>query len=510
MKKLFLTLFMIVTFASSSFAATLSLGVASDAFTLDPYAFNETATNSILSNIFDTLIRFDADYNIVPGLATSWKALDDKTWEIKLRQGVTFHNGNTFNADDVLFSFERIKTWGKSGFKGKVSAIERVEKIDDFTVLFHTKGPYPLFPRKMTYMKVMDQDFYADKTPEFIGTHPMGTGPYAFVKWIKGATLTLKANTKYWAGVPSYEKATFKVLSNDSTRVAAILSNEVDLINRVPVKDVNRVKSSKNFIMKPGLRLIYLQMDHPRANSPHVKGEINPFADVRVRRAIYYAINEDNIVKYIMNGFAQPAGQFQPKAVFGYDDSIKRVDFDPAKAKQLLAEAGYPNGFEVALDTPNDRYINDDQIALAVASDLAKVKIKVTVNAMPKASFFPKVNSSPPDSSFNLIGWANSDGDASSYLDACVHTTDKEKGYGRYNGGRYSNPEVDRLIEESDVMIDQVKRLELMKKAQKIALHEDQNIIPLHYQVDLYAFNDKITFKPRIDSHLYIFEMSPK
>lgn len=508
MKKLGLTLSLFMLFASSSFAATLNLGVASEAITLDPYVQNETATSSTLSNIFDTLIRFDADYQLIPGLATSWKALDDTTWEVKLRKGVTFHNGNVFNADDILFSFDRFKNWERSGFKGKVSAIEKVEKKDDYTVVFKTKGPYPLFPRKMTYMRIMDDDYCADKTPEYLGTHPVGTGPYVFEKWIKGATLTLNANAKYWAGVPSFDRVVFKALTNDSTRVAAILSNEVDLINRVPVKDINRVKGSKNFIQKPGLRLIYLQMDHPRADSPYVTGKINPFADVRVRRAIYYAINEDNIVKYLMNGFAEPAGQFQPNVVFGFDDSIKRVSFDPAKAKKLLAEAGYSDGFEVVMDAPNNRYINDEQIAQAVAADLAKVKIKVKVNAMPKSAYFPKVNSA--DSSFNMLGWSNSDGDASSFLDACVHSYDPDKGYGRYNGGRYSNPEVDRLIEESDVMIDQGERLKMMKKAQKIALQDDQNIIPLHYQVDLYAYNNKVTFKPRIDSHLYVFEMSKK
>lgn len=508
MKRLFLTLSVFSLFVGSSFAATLNLGVASEAITLDPYVQNETATSSTLSNIFDTLIRFDADYQLVPGLATSWKALSDTTWEMKLRKGVTFHNGNAFNADDVLFSFDRFKNWERSGFKGKVSAIEKVEKKDAYTVVFTTKGPYPLFPRKMTYMRIMDDKYCSDKTPEFLGTHPVGTGPYVFDKWIKGATLTLNANAKYWAGVPSFDRVVFKALTNDSTRVAAILSNEVDLINRVPVKDINRVKGSKNFIQKPGLRLIYLQMDHPRADSPYVTGKINPFADIRVRRAIYYAINENNIVKYIMNGFAEPAGQFQPNVVFGFDDSVKRVSFDPAKAKQLLAEAGYPNGFEVVLDAPNNRYINDEQIAQAVASDLAKVKIKVKVNAMPKSAYFPKVNSS--DSSFNMLGWSNSDGDASSFLDACVHSHNPDKGYGRYNGGRYSNAEVDQLIETSDITIDQVERLKLMKKAQKIALLDDQNIIPLHYQVDLYAFNNKINFKPRIDSHLYVFEMSKR
>ena len=508
MQKLLLSLLIFLLLVGSSFAATLNLGIASEAMSMDPFAHNETATNSILSNIFDTLIRFDADYQLVPGLATSWKALDEKTWEVKLRKGVTFHNGNIFNADDVLFSFDRMKNWELSAFKTNVGAVDRVEKINDYVVRFSTKGPFPLFPRKMTYLKIFDQEFSADKTPEYFATHPLGTGPYIFDKWVRGATLTLKGNTAYWAGAPDFNRVVFKTLTNDSTRVAAILSNEVDLINRVPVKDVNRIKRSKNFIMKPGLRLIYLQMDHPRTDSPYVTGKINPFADIRVRRAIYYAINANNIVKYIMNGFAKPAGQFQPDVVFGFDDSIKRVNFDPVKAKKLLAEAGYPNGFEVVLDGPNNRYVNDEQILQAVASDLAKVKIKVKVNAMPKSAYFPKMLKA--DSSFNLMGWANADGDASSFLNTCVHTRMDDKSYGRINGGRYSNAEVDQLIESSNITIDQAERLKLMQKAQKIALLDEQSIIPLHYQVDLYAFNDKITFKPRIDSYLYAFEINKK
>ena len=508
MKKLVIGFIVSLFMLGSGYAATLNIGVASEAVSLDPYYHNETATSSVLSNIFDTLIRFDADYQLVPGLATSWKALDDTTWEVKLRKGVTFHNGDPFTADDVIYSFDRVKNWDRSGFKGKVTAVESFEKKDDYTVVFHTKGPYPLFPRKVTYIRILDKKFAADKTPEQLGTQAIGTGPYSVVKWIKGASLTLAANKNYWAGTPKFDKVIFKTLSNDSTRVAAILSNEVDLINRVPVKDINRIKGSKNFIMKPGLRLIYLQMDHQREDSPYVTGKINPFRDVRVRQALNYAINKEELMRYAFNGFAVPASQFQPEVVFGYDDSIKRAAYDPEKAKKLLAEAGYPDGFEVIMDAPNNRYINDEQIAQAIAADLAKVKITVKVNAMPKSAYFPKVNSA--DSSFNLLGWSNSDGDASSFLDACVHTFDQDKGYGRYNGGRYSNAEVDRLIEESDVMIDQVERLKLMEKAQKIALVDDQNIIPLHYQVDLYAYNDKITFKPRVDSHLYVFEMGKK
>jgi len=248
-------------------------------------------------------------------------------------------------------------------------------------------------------------------------------------------------------------------------------------------------------------------MDQFRKNSPYVKsptGE-NPFLDVRVRRALYYGINEDAIIKFIMKGFAAPAAQFHPDVVVGYDPAIKRVKYNPAKAKELLAEAGYPNGFSVVLDAPNNRYINDAQIAQAVASSLAKIGIKVKVNATPKSSFFPKT--ARQDTSFFLIGWASSDGDGSSMLDGVVHSKDDVKGYGRYNNGKYSNAKVDKLIEESDGNMNPASRLKEMREAQQIALVKDQNIIPLHYQVDIYASSKKIKFTPRTDSRIWVYDI---
>ena len=260
--------------------------------------------------------------------------------------------------------------------------------------------------------------------------------------------------------------------------------------------DVNRIKNQKDFnlFIKPGLRLIYLQMDQDREETPYVKGK-NPFKNQKVREAIYLGIDEDSIVKFVMKDFAKPAGQFHPEVVFGYDESIERPAFNPEKAKKLLAEAGYPDGFEVVLDAPNNRYVNDAEIAQAIASSLSRVGIKVKVNAIPKATFFPKTDKL--DTSFFLLGWASTDGDGSSFLDGIAHTHDKDKGYGRYNRGRYHNPEVDALIEKAGVTIDQKERLSYLKAAQKKALVEDTSFIPLHFQVDLYASSKKVNFEPR-------------
>ena len=511
MKRFMFVLAVLVLMPGLASGATLKIGAGSGVNSLDPHFHNEAPTNSANYNIFDGLVNFDKDLNPYPVLAESWKVLDDITWEFKLRQGVKFHNGNPFTADDVIWSFTRAQTGKKSGFKGMMSAIKAMEKKDDFTIKVITKKPFPILLQKLSYLRIMDQEYASALSDEELGLKPIGTGPYKLVKWIRGQSLTFEANADYFLGKPALDKVVLRPLTNDSARVAAMLSKDVHMINRVPVRDVKRIKGQKGveFYMRPGLRLIYLQFDHAREKSPYVSGVAkNPFQDVRVRKAFYYGIDETAIVKHIMGGFAKEAGQFYPSAVNGHDPSITRPKYDPDKAKALLKEAGYEKGFTVVLDSPNDRYINDEKIAQAVASSLAKIGITVKVNAIPKASFFPKANDT--DSSFNLIGWACGDGDGSSFLDGCVHTYDQEKGYGRYNGGRYSNPKVDALIEESAGVLEPEKRLAILQEAMRLALVEDMNVIPLHYQVDLYAYSDKLTFEPRADTYLYFYDMKLK
>ena len=509
MKKIIIGLATVALLCSVSNAKTLKVGLASGALTMDPYAHNETATNSLLSNVFDALIAFDKDIKTYPGLAVSWTNPEPTVWVMKLREGIKFHNGNKFNADDVVFSFDRIKNWDKSGFKGKVSMISSVSKVDEYTVKFVTLKPYPILLRKLTYVSILDKETVEGKSDQWIGLNPVGTGPYKLDSWSKGDHIKMSSNKSYWQGSAAFDKVIFRPLTNNATRVAAILSNEVDIIDRVPVVDVSRVKKNDklNFFVQPGLRLIYLQMDQDRDKSPYIKTHDgkNPLKDIRVRKALYYGINEDAIVKYIMKGFAKAAGQLSPSAVFGNDPSIKRVSYDPEKAKALLAEAGYPNGFEIQLDSPNNRYINDAQIAQAVASSLAKIGIKVKVNATPKSTFFKETGKL--NTSFFLIGWSNSDGDASSILDGVVHSFDKDKGYGRYNRGRFLNAKVDALIEESASIMDSVKRLKVLQEAQKVALVDNQCFIPLHYQVDIYASSKKINFEPRTDSRIWVFDI---
>lgn len=488
-------------------AKNLTIGVSADAQSMDPYFINNDDTNSIVGNIFDNLIMFDKDLNTQPNLASSWSNPSPDTWILNLRKGVKFHNGNAFNADDVIFSFDRVMHWEKSAFKSKVNMIKAIEKIDDYTIKMVTKDPYPIFLRQLTYVSILDKETLAGKDDAWIGLNPVGTGPYKFVSWSKGNNVKMQANTEYWAGVGAYENLEFKPLSNDATRVAGILSGAVDIIDKVPEIDVAKIKREQNlnFFQVPSLRTIYLHMDQARENSPFVKSENgkNPLQDLRVRRAFALGINKESISKYILKGFAITADQLSPSTVNGHDTSIKDIGFDPKRAKELLNEAGYPNGFEIQLDSLNSGTY--PKIAQAVAADLARIGIKVKVNATPGSVFFGKMGKR--ESSFSLIGWASGSGDASSFLDSIVHSVAPDKGYGKYNWGNFANTKVDELIELSAKTMDPKERLAQLQEVQKIALIENQGYLPLHYTVNLYAANKKVKFEPRINSYIWAFDI---
>jgi peptide/nickel transport system substrate-binding protein len=486
-------------------------GAASEPRSLDPYFHNETPTNSMNKNIHDGLVSFDAELNVMPALALKWENPDQRTWVFHLRKGVTFHDGTPFTAADVKFSIERCKSWEKSGFKATVTQIDSIKVVDDHTVKFTTQQPFGILPRKLAQVMIMSKKFVEANGNDYLADHANGTGPYKLKEWVKGDHLTLTANAAYFRGAPTIKEVVLRPLTNDPTRTAALLSGEVHIIDDAPVRDVDRIKAAGNVtvISRPSLRLIYLQMDQDRENSPKIESPTgkNPLMDVRVRKALYYGIDEEAIVKYVMNGFAHPAGQLYPSFVFGYDQSIVRPPYNPEKAKALLKEAGYPDGFGITLDTPNDRYVNDDKIAQAVASSLAKIGIRVKVNAIPKKTFFPMTDRR--ETSFFLIGWACGDGDASAFLDGIAHTYDTEKGFGRYNRGRYSNPKADELIVAASGTVNPEERLKLMQNAQRIVL-EDQAFIPLQFQEDIYAKSNLLEWKPRADHYMWYYDMKLK
>ncbi len=492
-------------------AKDITVGLASEPSSIDPHYHNLTPNNALAREIFDRLIMPDDKQVLKPGLAVSWKAVDDLTWEFKLREGVKWHDGSPFTADDVVFTFERAPDVPNSPssfgtyLKGKA-----IEKVDDLTVRIKTAAPYPLMPNDMSTFSIISKK-HGDGagTEDFnSGKAAIGTGAYKFVEWVPGDRIVLERNDDFWGDKPEWEKVTIKPIKSGPARLAALLAGDVDFIEGVPTTDIERLRDDKDITLSQGIsnRVIYLHLDHFRDDSPFVKaadgGAIkNPLRDARVRKAISMAINRDAIVDRVMEGVAVKAGQLLPEGFFGVSGKLKPVDYDPEGAKKLLTDAGVGDGFQLTIHGPNDRYINDAKIAEAIAQMLTRVGIKTAVETMPKSVYFKRASrgaEGEPEFSFILVGWGAGTGEASSPLKSLLHTYDKDRGFGASNRGRYSNAEVDKLVERALATIDDGKRAALLAQATEIAV-EDGGIIPLHYQVNTWAGRKGIVYSARTD-----------
>ena len=493
-------------------AKELTVGLASEPSSIDPHYHNLTPNNALAREIFDRLVMPDDKQILKPGLAVSWKAVDDLTWEFKLREGVKWHDGSAFTADDVVFTFERAPDVPNSPssfgtyLKGKT-----IEKVDDFTVRIKTETPYPLMPNDMSTFSIVSKKHGAGAGTEDYnsGKASVGTGAYKFVEWVPGDRIVLARNDDFWGDKPEWEKVTIKPIKSGPARLAALLAGDVDFIEGVPTTDIERLRDDKEITLSQGIsnRVIYLHLDHFRDDSPFVKaadgGAIkNPLRDARVRKAISKAINRDAIVSRVMEGVAVKAGQLLPEGFFGVSEKLQPVDYDPEGAKKLLTEAGVADGFQLTIHGPNDRYINDAKIAEAIAQMLTRVGIKTAVETMPKSVYFKRASRGGPDGtpefSFVLVGWGAGTGEASSPLKSLLHTYDKDRGFGASNRGRYSNPDVDKLVEEALSTIDDGKRAALLAEATEVAIG-DGGIIPLHYQVNTWAGRKGIVYTARTD-----------
>ena len=512
MAKIVLAVFVTVVLGfSSASAAQLVIGSKLEPSSIDPHYHNLGPNNAIARHIFDRLVDADENQQLGPGLAVSWKAINDTTWEFKLRQGVKFHDGTPFTADDVLFTFERAPNVeaSPSSFalytKGKT-----LKKIDDYTIHFITEKPYPLMPNDVSNISIISKKHgQGAKTGDYnSGKATIGTGPYKYGEWMPGDRLVLDKNPAYWGKKAQFDRVVFKPIKENPARVAALLAGDVDMIDVVPTADVPRLKKNANMVLSQGVsnRVIYLHLDQFRDESPFVKetGGKNPLKDQRVRKAISKAINRPAIVERVMEGVAIPAGQLLPEGFFGVSPKLKPESYNPEAAKKLLADAGYPNGFGLTLHGPNDRYINDAKICQAIGQMLARIGIKPEVETMSKSVFFSKASRGGPDKSpafsFILVGWGSGTGEASSPLKSLLHTYDKARGFGASNRGRYSNAEVDKLIEQALATVDDAKREKLLQQATEIAI-EDLGIIPLHYQVNVWATRKGLAYTPRTDEY---------
>jgi peptide/nickel transport system substrate-binding protein len=499
-------------------AKTLRWSSQGDYLTADPHAQNELLTNSINGHVYEALLGRDRKLELIPCLAVSWKQTDPNTWIFNLRKGVKWHDGSDFTADDVVFSIKRAQ--GKtSNFRVYGNAVGEPRKIDDHTVEFKTPVPNPVMLQMLSNSlfimnkawseknNVVNSQDFTNKEESHTARNAMGTGPYILVSREPDVKSVFKKNPNWWGWKdPAWsggniDDIVYTPVRQESTRMAALLSGDLDFVLDPPVQDVERMKQNKAVKVYEGRenRIIFFGMDQARDELlySNVKGK-NPFKDVRVRKAFYQAIDVNAINKTVMRGLSIPTAVNLPNpTLMGIPKEMdKRHPYDPAAAKKLLAEAGYPNGFELTIDCPNNRYINDEKICVAVAGMLAKIGVNAKVNAIPRTNFFPKAQKL--DVSMYMLGWGGATTDAWFTLSPVLHSRN-DKGDGDYNWGNYKDAEFDALIDSQKSDTDPKRRMETIIKAMQ--MHHDKVLhIPIHLQVIPWAARANVSVVHRADN----------
>ena len=493
-------------------AATLRVANQGDATSMDPHSLNESLQLSITGNVYEPLVGRDRKLGLEPALATKWAQTSPTVWRFELRKGVKFHDGAALTADDVVFSFGRAAGDG-SDMRGYTSSIKQVRKVDDFTVEIETTAPFPILPDVISLVYIMSKKWCEDNKAErpvdrrkgienTASFRANGTGPYRLRERQPTTRSTFVRNAAYWGKVDgNVDEVIFTPIGNDATRVAAMLSGEIDVMEPVPLQDVERLKSSNLTVMQgPELRTIFLGMDQKRDELlfSNVKGK-NPFKDKRVRQAFYQAIDIEAIKTRVMRNAATPTGLMIAPGIKGFVPEMnKRLPHDADAAKKLLAEAGYPNGFEVGMNCPNDRYVNDGEICQAVAANLARIGVKINLQAESKVTYFPKILRR--DTSFYLLGWTPGTYDAHNALSNLM-ATPTDKGQGTFNLGAYSNAKLDELTQKIQSETEQNQRNAMIAEAFK--LHADDiGHIPLHQQALAWAMKKNVSLVQLADNFM--------
>jgi peptide/nickel transport system substrate-binding protein len=501
-----------------------------DVNSMDPYARNETFLLSFLQNVYEPLMRRDGAMKLIPGLATSWKLKSPTVWEFKLRQGVKFSDGTPFTADDVVFSYTRAQSGG-SNMKGYFASVKEVRKVAADTVEVETKVPDPLLADKLAGILIMSK-VWAEKNgateavdltsgkENFATRNAMGTGPFMLKSREPDVKTVLVRNPNWWDKQTKFniDDAELYVIPNAATRTAALLSGEVSFVYTVPPADEEKLKKDPNIKVLSGreTRVVYLGFDQERNEllESNIKGK-NPFKDQRVRLAFWTAIDENAIARTIMRGNAYPVALMVGQGINGYyKDLDVRPKYDVAAAKKLLADAGYKDGFEVGMDCPNDRYVNDEAICKAVVAMLAKIGVKVNLNAQTRAKYFAKIlrkgDFSQGNTSFFMLGWSpGATYDAADVFQQLVETPDAKKKVGAFNPGGYSNKRVDELADQAAQEPDPKKREAQLREAEKI--HRDEvGHIPLHQQAIVWAMRKDVDVVQRADNIFMLYHVNMK
>ena len=483
----------------------LSFGRATEQSSIDPHFSQTGPNNATASGMFERLVAFTAANQLQPCLATSWRPLDPLNWEIKLRPGVRFHDGSAFTAADVVYSLDRVRHILRSPapWTHAVTNVAAAEPVDALTLRIRTPAPTPLLMEQIGLIYILPAKLGAGVGNEEFnsGRAAIGTGPYIFQSWVSGDRVTMRANPDWWGGKPDWQRISLRFIANNAARVAALLSGQVNLIDAVPPADALELGRNKDVAQFSSAtnRIIYLAVDTARDPTPFVTGRDgaalphNPLRDVRVRQALSLMINRDLIVSRLLSGAAVPAGQIVPEGEGGYAPDLVPSPFDPARAKALLEQAGYPQGFSLTLHSSADRYPGDAQVAQALGQMFARSGLQVAgVEVLPYNVFAPAATDRRY--SLFLFGWSSSTGNSSEALRSILATYDLDNGLGALNRTRYSNPQFDTLLAQASAEFDEAKRNALLADATRIAMH-DYALLPLYWQKAIWAARPGVRFE---------------
>ena len=501
-------------------AQSLRVGLGAPATSLDPHFHNNGPNNALTMHLFDRLVERDAMARPQPALAEAWSQISPTEWEFRLRKGVSWHDGQAFTADDVVFSFERAPHVPNSpgGFGAFLRAIERVEVVDAHTLRLHTRQPHPLLPIDLGSVSIIPRHAAANAGTEDYnsGKAVIGTGPYRLGEYRAGTSATLLRNGGYWGGAEPWEKVEYRFLPNDGGRTAALLAGDVDLIDQIPFTDLARLKQDPKLIVTEiaSLRTMFLAPvysiggNHPQITD-HAGRPLpeNPFHDLRVRQALSMAIQRDALAERVMQGAAAPTGQWLPEGAFGYNPAVRPTPYDPEAAKALLAEAGYPGGFRVTITTPNDRWPNDARLSQAVAQMWTRIGVRTAVDAMPYAAFVPR--RTRQEFPLQMAAWGSSTGEAINYLTSIAGTYDRAKLTGAANMWRYSDPRLDAMTAHASATLDDGEREALLREA--VAYYaETMPYIQLVQLTNSWAMRRGLRHDPRMDERTVAMGIRPQ
>lgn len=512
-------------------ADNLRIAISSEPTAIDPHYHQATPNDSLAKHIFDTLADHDIEQKLRPSLAESWEIIDDNTWKFHLRSDVKFSNGEPFTSKDVVYTMCRILNNDQAvagSFSNVSQQLSQIETPDDHTLIFKTTRPYPILINELSRLPILwhgispntDSIEFDNESkcgvqtgwPQIhdfnTGKAAIGTGPFTLTSYVKGAGIKLAQNPHYWGPKPDWTSVELVSSPSSGPRLAGLLAGDFDLIEGLSARDLPRVEKNDNLqaAIAPSTRVIYLQLDIGRDQSPQIKTAdgSNPLQKLEVRQALSLAINRQAIIERIMGGVAMQANQFLPDGMFGALKTPAPLEYNPQKAKELLAKAGYPDGFEITLSAPNDRYINDAQIAQTVAQYLAQVGIKVNVDVMTRSVYFPK--RAKQEFSMALGGWSSETNEASSFLQFWVHSYAPELSFGTSNYGRYSNPAIDSAFEAAYTTMDPTNRDLALQKVVTMTLDELPSI-PLHFESSAWAFKKGIHYAGRMNQYTLAHEV---